>query len=59
MAQGLRGGKIKQVKNMLKWAKSSESPLPDQSNAILSNFILTGLHAASMHAACTPVKMKL
>ena len=58
MAQGLSGGKIKQVKNMLKWAKRSESLLPDQSNAILSNFILTGLHAACIHAACTHVKIE-
>ena len=31
----------------------------DQSNATLNNFILTGVHAACMHSACTPVKMKL
>ena len=29
----------------------------DQSNAILSNFILTGLHAACMYAACRHVKI--
>ena len=32
MAQGLSGGKIKQVKNILKWAKRSESL--DQINQI-------------------------
>ena len=31
---------------------------PDQSNATLNNFILTGVHAECMHAACTPVKIE-
>ena len=35
---------------------------PDQSNATLNNFILTGVHAACMHcmqSACRPVKIEL
>ena len=30
----------------------------DQSNAAPNNFILTGVHAECMHAACTPVKIE-
>ena len=31
---------------------------PDQSNATLNSFILTGVHAECMHSACTPVKIE-
>ena len=31
---------------------------PDQSNATFNNFILTGVNAECMHAACTPVKIE-
>ena len=32
---------------------------PDQSNATLNNFILTGVHAACMQSACRAVKIEL
>ena len=58
MTQGVKSGQMREEKKHAEVGKRVRNTRKDQSKADVINIILTGVHAACMHSACTPVKIE-